>query len=91
MKRFVLMKRIWLHHEAMLRNEFRALRSVIEPLNMSQERQRRVLLLDQADWARWTTFLEDGPLPREPAVPVMLRRLAAATFRLAAVADRQAL
>ena len=71
----------------MLRDQFLALDSV---LSLDEERRRRILLLDRQQWPQWARFLRNGPLPAEPAVPVMLRRLAAATFRLAAVAERQA-
>ena len=71
----------------MLRDQFLALDSV---LSLDEERRRRILLLDRQQWPQWARFLRNGPLPAEPAVPVMLRRLAAATFRLAAVVERQA-
>ena len=71
----------------MLRDQFLALDSV---LSLDEERRRRILLLDRQQWPQWARFLRNGPLPAQPAVPVMLRRLAAATFRLAAVAERQA-
>ena len=71
----------------MLRDQFLALDSV---LSLDEERRRRILLLDCQQWPQWARFLRNGPLPAQPAVPVMLRRLAAATFRLAAVVERQA-
>ena len=71
----------------MLRDQFLALDSV---LSLDEERRRRILLLDRQQWPQWARFLRNGPLPAQPAVPVMLRRLAAATFRLAAVVERQA-
>ena len=69
----------------MLRDQFLALDSV---LSLDEERRRRILLLDRQQWPQWARFLRNGPLPAQPAVPVMLRRLAAATYRLAAVAER---
>ena len=70
-----------------VRDQFLALDSV---LSLDEERRRRILLLDRQQWPQWARFLRNGPLPAQPAVPVMLRRLAAATFRLAAVVERQA-
>ena len=70
-----------------IRDQFLALDSV---LSLDEERRRRILLLDRQQWPQWARFLRNGPLPAQPAVPVMLRRLAAATFRLAAVVERQA-
>lgn len=74
----------------LLRDQFQALDSVGAPLALDEERRRRILLIDRQSWAQWLRFLRNGPLPAQPAVPVMLRRLAAATFRLATVAERHA-
>ena len=74
----------------LLRDQFQALDSVSAELALDEERQRRILLIDQQAWPQWARFLRNGPLPAQPAVPVMLRRLAAATFRLASVAERHA-
>lgn len=74
----------------LLRSQFKALESVGEQLALDEERRRRILLIDQQAWPQWARFLRNGPLPTQPAVPVMLRRVAAATFRLATVAERQA-
>ena len=75
---------------ALLRDQFYALDSVGVQLSLDQDRRRRILLIGRQDWLQWLRFLHDGPLPAQPAVPVMLRRLAAATFRLAALVERQA-
>ena len=74
----------------LLREQFQALDSVGSQLALDEERRRRILLIDRQAWPQWLRFMRDGPLPAQPAVPVMLRRLATATFRLAAVAERQA-
>ena len=74
----------------LLRDQFQTLDSVGAQLAMDEERRRRILLIDPQAWPQWLRFLRNGPLPAQPAVPVMLRRLAAATFRLAAVVERHA-
>jgi len=74
---------------ALLRDQFRTLRTVTTRMNLDEQRQRRLLLISRQDWPHWSTFLQDGPLPPRPEAPVMLLRLGAATFRLAALADRQ--
>jgi hypothetical protein len=74
----------------LLRDQFQALDSVGSQLSLDEERRRRILLIDRQAWPHWLRFLRNGPLPAQPAVPVMLRRLAAATFRLATVAERHA-
>jgi hypothetical protein len=75
---------------AILRVQFQALRAIGQQLSLDDDRQRRVLLIDRRDWPHWSVFLRNGPMPAQPAVPAMLQRLAAATFRLAALAERQA-
>ena len=74
----------------LLRDQFQTLDRVGVQLSLNEDRRRRILLLDHQEWPQWVRFLRNGPLPAQPAVPVMLRRLAAATFRLATVAERQA-
>ncbi len=75
---------------SLLRDQFRQLHIVGTQVNLDEERQRRLLLVSQQDWPDWSMFLRDGPLPARPEAPVMLRRLGATTYRLAALADRQA-
>ena len=76
--------------EAVLRDQFRALDQVGRQLALDEERRRRVLLIGRRDWADWSVFLRDGPLPAQPPASVMLRRLGSATYRLATLADRLA-
>ena len=73
----------------LLRDQFHALRAVSAPLNLDEDRERRVRLVPERDWQGWATFLQDGPLPSRPHAAVMLRRLGAATYRLATLADRR--
>ncbi len=72
----------------MLRNQFQTLDSVGAQLSLNEERQRRILLIGRQEWPQWSRFRRNGPLPAQPTVPVMLQRLAAATFRLATLAER---
>ena len=51
--------------------------------------QRRVLLLSEQEWSDWSDFCQDGPLPAQPQLPVMLRRLGSASHRLAVLAERR--
>ena len=74
---------------SLVRNQFRQLHIVGTQVKLDEERQRRLLLVSQSDWRDWSVFLRDGPLPARPEVTVMLRRLGAATYRLAALAERQ--
>jgi len=58
-------------------------------MRLSEDEQRRVLLLSAKEWSDWSDFVQDGPLPAQPQLPVMLRRLGSASHRLAVLADRR--
>lgn len=73
---------------AVLRAQLNVLDTISRILNLDRERQRRVLLIDRRDWIPWSKFFLGGPLPANPEVSVMLRRLGIATYRLASLADR---
>ena len=45
--------------------------------------------LSAKEWSDWSDFVQDGPLPAQPQLPVMLRRLGSASHRLAVLADRR--
>ena len=74
----------------LLRDQFQTMDNVGAQLSLDAERRRRILLIDQQEWPQWLRFLHNGPLPAQPTVPVMLRRVAAATFRLSTLAERHA-
>lgn len=76
--------------DTLLRDQFQTLDAVGQTLALDEDRWRRILLIDRQEWRQWLGFLDDGPLPARPAAPVMLRRLAAASFRVATVAERHA-
>jgi hypothetical protein len=79
----------WSATDALARSQFRVFSSLGEQLRLTEDARRRVLLLSQQEWAHWTDFLDDGPLPAQPQAPVMLRRLGSASYRLAMMAERQ--
>jgi hypothetical protein len=56
-------------------------------MRFSEDDRRRALLLSEQEWSAWSEFLDDGPLPAQPQLPVMLRRLGSASHRLAVMAD----
>lgn len=74
---------------SVLRGQFQAMESIGGPLRLPGDRQRRLLLLSEDQWPSWSDFREGGPLPAQPAPPVMLQRLATATYRLASLAGRR--
>jgi len=76
---------------SLLRDQLRALELVGADIRLAPDRQRRVLLVTEEDWSGWSAFAQGGPLPAHPVAPVMLQRVAAVTYRLAVLADRQPL
>jgi hypothetical protein len=55
--------------------------------SLTEDDRRRALDLDDRTWTAWTDFLSDGPLPAEPPLPEMLRRLGETAFHLSMVAE----
>jgi hypothetical protein len=79
----------WCATDNLARSQFHVFNRLGEEMNLSQDDQRRVLLLSEQEWSNWSDFILDGPLPAEPQLPVMLRRLGSASHRLAVLADRR--
>ena len=74
---------------ALTRRQFDAFNEVGHAVRIGPDDRRRLLLMSLQEWSAWEAFLaDDGALPAQPAVPVMLMRLANASFRLAVRADR---
>jgi len=80
----------WLTTDKIARDQFQVFSQIGDQMQLSEDDQRRVLLLSDQQWSDWSDFLQDGPLPAEPQRPVMLRRLGSASHRLAVLADRRA-
>lgn len=76
---------------SLLRDQFVAFDALGSAIRLNPDRQRRVLLLAPADWPDWSDFKHGGPLPAQPMPPIMLQRLATATYRLACLVDRHPL
>jgi hypothetical protein len=75
---------------ALTRRQFDAFNEVGRAVRISDDARRRLLLMSAAEWSAWEAFVTDtGALPTQPAIPVVLRRLANASYRLVARADRR--
>jgi hypothetical protein len=57
-------------------------------ITIGDDDRRRVLLLSEQQWSAWASLRDGGPVPPEPQLPVILRRLGAAAHRLARIAER---
>ena len=79
----------WLTTDKIAREQFQVFSQLGEQMQISEDDQRRVLLLSDKQWSDWADFRHAGPLPAEPQLPVMLRRLGRASYRLATLADRR--
>ncbi len=77
----------WLATDNLARSQFQIFSELGEQMQLSQDDQRRALLLSQQEWADWSDFCHDGPLPAQPHLPVMLQRLGTASHRLAVMAE----
>ncbi len=86
----MLQSMTWLATDNLARSQFQLFSEIGEQMRLSDDDRRRALLLSEQEWAQWSDFCQDGPLPAQPQLPVMLRRLGSASHRLATLADRAA-
>ena len=85
----MLQSMTWYATDNLARDQFQMFNQLGEQMQLSQDDQRRVLLLSAEEWCDWADFVHDGPLPAQPQLPVMLRRLGCASHRLAVLAERK--
>jgi hypothetical protein len=85
----MLQSMTWYATDNLARSQFQMFSQLGQEMRLSDDDRRRVLLLSPQEWSDWSDFVEDGPLPSQPQLPVMLRRLGNATHRLAVLADRR--
>lgn len=74
--------------DAVARNQFRVFDLIANETALTDEDRQRMLLLSARQWLAWSRLRNGGPVPQEPVLPVMLRRLAAATYCVAVAAER---
>jgi hypothetical protein len=79
----------WCATDNLARRQLQVFSQIGEQVQLSETDRRLALRLSEREWADWTEFLHDGPLPANPQLPVMLRRLGNASHRLAVLADRR--
>jgi hypothetical protein len=83
----MLQSMTWFATDNLTKSQFQVFSQLGEQMQLSEDDQRRVLLLSEQEWSDWSDFLQDGPLPAQPQLPVMLQRLGSASHRLAVMAD----
>ena len=77
----------WCATDNLARSQFQVFSQLGEQMQLSDGDRRQALLLSEQEWSDWSDFLQDGPLPTQPQLPVMLRRLGSASYRLAVIAE----
>ena len=86
----MLQSMTWLATDRLARSQFQVFSEIGEQMQLSEDDQRRVLLLSDDEWSAWADFRhDDAPLPAQPQLPVMLRRLGSASHRLSVLAERR--
>lgn len=74
---------------SLARNQLRLFDGLGDRIALSEDERRRVLLLSEQEWTDWSRVKSGGPLPQNPTLPLMLRRLGAAAYRLEKMAERR--
>jgi hypothetical protein len=77
----------WCATDNLARSQFQVFSQLGEQMQLSDGDRRQALLLSEQEWSDWSDFLQDGPLPTQPQLPVVLRRLGNASYRLAVIAE----
>jgi hypothetical protein len=77
----------WDATDTLTRAQLAMFHTLGDQISLTEDDRRRALDLNDRTWMAWMDFLSDGPLPAEPPLPEMLRRLGATTFNLSVVAE----
>ena len=77
----------WQAANDLTRAQLAMLHRLGDQIVLTEDDRRRALDLDDRAWRAWAAFCLGGPLPAEPGLPDMLRRLGEPVFRLAVVAE----
>jgi hypothetical protein len=64
------------------RREINLLLGLAEQAGVDEATLRQDLRLSDRDWQEWLGVLHDAPLPAQPSLPKLLRRLGRLTSRL---------
>lgn len=76
----------WQAIETLTRTQLAMFHALSDQVSLTADDRRRALNLDNRTWRAWTDFLSAGPLPAEPPLPEMLRRLGETAFHLSLIA-----
>jgi hypothetical protein len=79
----------WESTDNLARSQFRIYHELGDAMGIGEEDRRQVLLLNRREWTDWAEFLDQGPLPAQPPLPVMLQRLGHASYRLTVMSEQR--
>lgn len=77
----------WQTTDTLVRAQIALFNASGDQARLTASDRRHVLDLDARAWAAWIDFLHDGPLPAQPPLPEMLRRLGEASHGLAVITE----
>ena len=77
----------WQATDNLTRAQLEMFHALGDQISLTQDDRRRALNLDDLTWMAWMDFLSDGPLPVEPTLPEMLRRVSETAFNMSMVAE----
>jgi hypothetical protein len=80
----------WHAADQLTRAQLAVFHTSCDQIGLRDDDRRLALGLDGRTWTAWRDFLDDGPLPAEPPLPEMLRRLGATTFTVSVAAEQRA-
>jgi hypothetical protein len=72
----------WQATDDLTRTQLSMFHGLGDQLNLPDDDRRRALDLDDRTWKAWTDFMADGPLPTQPDLPEMLRRISRTAYNL---------
>ena len=77
----------WQTTDDLVREQLATFDRLGDEIALASDDRRRALNLDESTWVAWQSFRAGGPLPANPHLPDMLRRLGETAFSLSVVSD----
>jgi hypothetical protein len=77
----------WQATDDIARSQLNLIHDLSDRINLTPDDRRRALDLTEREWRAWHAFLSSGPMPAQPPLPEMLRRLGHVAFNLTLVAE----
>ena len=79
----------WRASDRLTRSQLAIYHALGDQISLTQDDRRQALELDDHAWRAWSDFLSEGPLPADPPLPEMLRRLGETVFNLSIMAEER--